>query len=338
MINVLKPQSIWRKPYKLAFLLFLLTFFYFPCVAQEDDFNFKNAGDYNNYIMKEMTVAAQKNFEYISFSVHLPTGQAGIDAFELLESKRKEVMDQIVQSTGKIKNMPPLDNDTRLRDEAVETLLEYQHAFELDYKDIIGLKKKSKDSFEAMEAYWKAEDKAEQKVNKATSRLRKAQQVYASKNNMKIVDGKEDALEKKMAKISAVNAYWREIYFQFFKVSKEYDLLWNILADEKAEPVDHQRKQVMKAAESALPVLRSKPGFNGDVEFRDQTITLLEYYEHVAKLDFEKITAVLAATPTQEEIDLVNSIITKCNADNERLVYNWNIASQDLFKKNVDKE
>lgn len=289
--------------------------------------------------MKEMTVAVQKNFEYISLNVHLPTGQAGSDEFELLEARRNEVMQQIMLSKEKIKNMPPLNGDTRLRDEAVETLNEYQHAFELDYKDIIGLKQKSKDSFQAMEAYWKAEDKAEEKVNKATGRLRKAQQVYANKNNMKVVDGKEDTvLEEKMARISAVNNYWREIYLESFKVSKEYDLLWDILPREKAEPLDHQRKEVIKIVDQVLPSLRAKPGFNGDVEFRNQTTDLLEYYQRVAKIDFAKIVEVLRKKPTQEEIDLVNSIIKTCNADHERLVYNWNIASQDLFKKNVDKE
>lgn len=282
--------------------------------------------------MKEMAVAVQKNFEYISFNVHS-------DEYDLLETKRREVMDQIVLSKEKIKGMPPLDGDARLRDEAVEALNEYQKAFELDYKEIIGLKRKSKDSFEAMEAYWKAEDKAEEKVNKATTRLRKAQQVYANKNNMKVVDGKGDnELEQKMAKITAVNNYWREIYLQFFIVSKEYDHLWDLLSKEKAEPLDHQRKEVIKIVNSVLPELKAKQSFHGDVEFRDQTINLVEYYQQVANKDFAKIVEVLSKKPTQEEIDLVNSIINKCNADHERLIYNWNIASQDLFKKNVDKE
>lgn len=282
--------------------------------------------------MKEMAVAVQKNFEYISFNVHS-------EEFERMEAKRKEVMQQIIQSKEKIKSMPALEGDTHLRDEAVEALLEYQHAFELDYKDIIGLKKKSKDSYEAMESYWKAEDKAEEKVNKATNRLRKAQQTYASKNNMTVADGKTDnALDQKMARITAVNNYWREIYLPFFKVSKEYDLLWDVLSREKSDPIDRQRGQVIRAASDVLPLLKAKPAFNGDVEFRDQTIDLLEYYQRVAETDFTKIVEVLSKKPTSEEIDLINSIINKCNADHERLVYNWNIASKDLFKKNVDKE
>ena len=302
------------------------------CLAQEDDYNLKNAGDYNNYIMNEMAVAVQKNFEYISLNVHS-------DEFEIIDSKRMEVMQQIILSKEKIKVMPPLDGDTRLRDAAVETLGEYQHAFELDYKDVISLKKKSRDSFEAMEAYWKAEDKAEEKVNSATGKLRKAQQTYASKNNMKVADGKEDdELQKKMIKITAVNNYWREIYLLFFKVSKEYNLLWDILPGEKADPLDQQRKIVLKVIDNVLPLLRSKSGFHGDIEFRDQTIDLLEYYQRVASKDFVKIAEVLNKKPTQEDIDLVNSIINTCNADHERLVYNWNIASQDLFKKNVDTE
>ena len=188
--------------------------------------------------MNEMAVAVQKNFEYISLNIHS-------DELDIIDSKRIEVMRQIIFSKEKIKGMPPIDADTHLRDAAVETLSEYQHAFELEYKDVIDLKKKSKDSFEALEAYWKAEDKAEEKVNRATGKLRKAQQTYAAKNNMKVVDGKEDdELQNKMNKITAVNNYWREIYLLFFKVSKEYNLLWDILPIEKADPLDHQREQV----------------------------------------------------------------------------------------------
>ena len=223
MIDMPISKFSWCTLYCLICVLIVT----FSVYAQEGEFNFKNAADYNNYIMKEMAVAVQKNFEYISFNIHS-------DEFELMEIRRKDVMQQIIQSKEKIKRMPALDRDTRLRDEAVEALNEYLNAFELDYKNIIGLKKKSRDSYEAMEAYWKAEDKAEAKVNKATVRLRKAQQAYASKNNMTVAEGKADnELDQKMTRITAVNNYWREIYLPFFKVSKEYDLLWDVLSREK---------------------------------------------------------------------------------------------------------
>lgn len=312
----------------------LFTFFIFQsCIAQEGEFNLKNPGDYNNFIMKEMAAAVQKNFEYISFTVHT-------DDYELMDAKRKEVIMQINESKDRIGKMPPIEGDTRLRDEAVEALKEYQHAFELDYKDIIGLKRKSKDSYEAMENYFKAEDKAEEKVNKATQRLRKAQQTYASKNNMRIVDARDDdALEQKMARISAVNSYWRDIFLQYFRVSKEYDQMWDLLAQQKAGPLEHQRQVALKAAEDVLPALRAKPAFNGDREFRDQTIGIVEYYQKVANEDFSRIVELLNRKDmTQQDVDFVNGIVNRCNADHERLAYNWNIASQDLFKKNVDKE
>ena len=103
-------------------LLFLSPFI---SQAQETDFNLKNAGDYNNFIMKEMTSTVQKNFEYISFSVHS-------EEYDQLEIKRKEVVIEIVRAKDHIAQMPPLEGDTRLRDEAVTVLDEYQHAFELD--------------------------------------------------------------------------------------------------------------------------------------------------------------------------------------------------------------
>lgn len=301
--------------------------------AQESEFNLKNPGDYNNFIMKEVIATVQKNFEYISLSVHS-------DEYDQLEKKRKEVVNEIVKAKEHIREMPPLEGDTRLRDEAVDVLDEYKTAFELDFKSILQLKRKSKDSYEAMETYFDAQNKAEEKVNKATRQLRKAQQVYAEKNNMRVVDSRsDDVLEKKMNKISEVNEYWRSLFLDYFKVSKQYDKMWDALSEQKAGPLHHQRELTLKLIEDILPLLKSKPTFNGDSEFRDQTINLIEYYQSIAKVDFEKIISHLTKkTMEPRDVEEVNAIISKCNSDHERLTYNWNIASQDLFRKNIDKE
>src|SRR5258708_7845258 len=201
-------------------IFLFLTFLPFHLAAQDPYFNFKNPGDYNNFIMKEMTAMVQKNFEYISFSVHS-------DEYDQMEGKRKEVVIEIVKAKESVGQMPPIDGDTRLRDEAVEVLDEYQKAFELDYQKIIGLKRKSRDSFETMHAYFEAQDKAEEKVNKATQQMRKAQHVYAEKYNMNIVSNKSDhQLELKMNKVIAVNNYWRSIFLEYFKISRQYDRMW----------------------------------------------------------------------------------------------------------------
>lgn len=318
----------------MKYLLFIGSlFFTLSLHAQDEEFNLKNAGDYNNFIMKEMTTAVQKNFEYLSFVVHS-------EAYDQMDEKRKEVVKQIVEAKDKVSHMPPLDGDTRLRDESIEVLNEYKNAFDIDFKQIIGLKKKSKDSFEAMKEYFKAEDEAEEKLNKATQKLRKAQRIYASKNNMTVVDGKaDDELERKMGKAKATNLYWRSIFIEYFKVSEEYDLMWDALNQRKASVIDNERAKVVKVINNTIPDLKKIPAFNGDTEFRDQTISVLEYYKQVAEVQFAKITERLKKPELdQADIDAVNAIINQCNADHERLAYNWNMASQDLFRKNVEKE
>ena len=283
--------------------------------------------------MKEVITTVQKNFEYISLTIHS-------EDYDQLEKKRKEVVDGIAAAKTHVREMPPLEGDSKLRDEAVDVLNEYKTAFELDFKSILTLKRKSKDSYEAMEAYFTAQDKAEEKVNKATRQLRKAQQIYAEKHNMRVVDSKsDDVLEMKMNKIIEVNDYWRSIFLNYFKVSKQYDKLWDALSEQKATPLNHQRNLTLKVIDQVLPELNRKPDFHGDSEFRSQTINIIEYYRQVAEVDFGKIVDVLnQKSMEQKDVEEVNSIINKCNADHERLAYNWNIASQDLFRKNVDKE
>lgn len=312
--------------------LLLFPFFSHAQDSLDSDFNFKNPGDYNNYIMKEMITTAQKNFEYISFSVHS-------EEYDQLETKRKEVVGEIVKAKSHIQQMPPLDGDTRLRDEAVSVLDEYQNAFELDYQKIIGLKRKSRDSFESMEAYFEAQDRAEEKVNKGTKKLRNAQHVYAEKHNMNVVNNKsDDELEIKMNKVIAVNSYWRSLFLDYFKISKQYDRMWDVLPLQNANAIERERLQVVNVIDQVMPGLKSKTDFKGDREFRDQTINMAEYFLLVTTKEFKRIIEILNKKALeQKDIEEINGIISKCNADHERLTYNWNIAAQDLFRKNVDR-
>ena len=318
---------------RLFFFFFLFPFLLQGQEPDSSEFNLKSPGDYNNFIMKEMIATVQKNFEYISFSVHS-------EEYDQLEAKRKEVVAEIVKAKANVHQMPPLEGDSRLRDEAVSVLEEYQNAFELDFQKIIGLKRKSRDSFEAMEAYFEAQDKAEEKVNKATKQLRIAQHSYAEKHNMKVVDNKsDDELEVKMNKVIAVNNYWRSLFLDYFKISRQYDRMWDELPQQKANPIERERQQVIKVIDRVLPSIKSKSDFNGDHEFRDQTVNIVEYYRSVATNDFKRIVEILNTKKLeQKDVEEINRIINQCNADHERLTYNWNIASQDLFRKNVDKQ
>lgn len=301
--------------------------------AQLSDFNLKNPGDYNNYIMLEMTSTVQKNFEYISFCVHS-------DEYDQLEVKRKEVVAEILKAADNIRQMPSLEGDTRLRDEAVIVLNEYKNAFELDYQKIIGLKRKSKDSYESMQEYFDAQDKAEEKVNNATRKLRVAQHAYASSHGMDVVDNKsDDELEQKMNKVIAVNNYWRALFLNYFKIVRQYDKMWDVLPNQKANAIDKERLLVIKVIGQVLPLLKAAPDFNGDKEFRDQTVNIVEYYQVVAETHFKRIVEILnKKSLEQKDVDEVNGIIHQCNLDHEQLTYNWNIASQELLRKNVDPD
>src|SRR5262249_2939664 len=158
--------------------------------------------------------------------------------------------------------------------------------------------------------YFAAEEKAEEKVNKATKRLHRAQKLYADKYNMKIVDTKsDDELEVKMQRLIAVKRYWQSVFLDYFRVSRQYDKMWDELAQQKPNSIERERLQVIKLIDEVLPVIRTRPGFNGDHEFRDQTVGILEYYEAVASRDFRRIVEILSQKSLeQKDIDEVNSI------------------------------
>lgn len=293
--------------------------------------DFKDAVQYNDYIISEQRQTVKKNLDYISFSVHS-------EDYKLIEAKRKEVLRQITQSKGKIAKMPPFEGDTRLRDEAIEVLAQYQNAFEGDFKEVLHLKKERQNSLEAMEAYFKAQNKAEDEVNKATQKFNKVQTDFAKKNNLTFGSGDDDDdLSSQMQTIASLNQYARGIFLEYFKVSKAFAEMLDVLNEQKGALLDRKRRDVIEAADKALPKLKDYGDFKGDREYLDQTVSLTEYYQRLAKNEFEKIATLFNKKSgiTREDANYINQVLRDYNANAEMLVYNLNMANNDLLQKNI---
>jgi hypothetical protein len=170
--------------------------------------------------------------------------------------------------------------------------------------------------------------------------LLKAQHDFATRNNLNVVNAKgDDDLERKMEKVTAVNNYWRAIFLDYFRVSRQYDRMWDELPGQKAAAINRERLEVLKVVNEVLPVLKSRADFRGDHEFRDQTVNILEYYQSVSEKNFKRIVDILGKkSMSQQDVDDINRMISQCNADHERLTYNWNISLQELLRKNVEKQ
>ena len=116
--------------------------------------SFEHPVDYNNFIVEEMNEIVNKNLEYISQSVHS-------DNLDEVEVKRKNLIGQIQSAYTNISQTKPYEKGEKLQSECVEVLNMYKQIFEVEYQEVNVLKQSSEASFESMEAYFTAQDKAE---------------------------------------------------------------------------------------------------------------------------------------------------------------------------------
>lgn len=312
------------KNYTLLIAGILLTLSSF---AQIDPFEF------NTSIIAERVKVDATNLEYVSFSVHS-------EDYRAVAKKRKTVIKQIKSSIKTIKSLPVPKNGKRLKSEALAVLKMYDNIFNLDFKEIEELKKGSKNSYNSMEQYFKAQDKAEKKLDRAADRFEKAQLSFAKKNNWEFEDsGEETPLNLQIKKMNEANEYSRNIFLIYFKADKAHAIFMEAVSKE-SKSMEGKRKKMESAAQEALTNLKAIQGFEGDTKYRDAGIKLMDFYLEMASDDFKDVVYVNKTKQknlTQKDVDAFNAAIEKYNKNVNNYLMEFNAANSELLQKHTPK-
>lgn len=292
---------------------------------------FTDPGMFNNFIVNEQNKVTAKNLEYISFSVHS-------EDYAAITQKRNEVIAQIKSSYSAIEGIS-LENGDKMRQEALNVMSLYLETFQIDFPAAEALKKESESSYQAMEAYFAAQDKAEKKLSQATDRLNKAQEQLAKDFKMEIILEEGDTKTNNILKqINDVNDYTRKIYLINFKVSKENAAFWDAVDTRNTKGLDAKRNRVLEVASEAHGLLNTIPDFNGNIGYRESAKELIGFYKEMADDGYKAIVNVVKkeqADLTQADVEAYNAAITKYNTSVQGLTNKFNSANQRIMQENV---
>ncbi|MDH5397706.1 MAG: hypothetical protein OEX02_06155 [Cyclobacteriaceae bacterium] len=292
--------------------------------------DFSDPVEYNNFIIEQQSELIEKSLEYIALSVHS-------EDYIAIENKRLEFTGHVRESLTKIRKMPSFNGNSRLKNETIDAFRVYLETYETDLLEVLALKKKYKDSYEALEAYFRAEDQVEEKLMKAINKLGVAQENFAKKNELKITKTGHSSLDERVEFINELSNYSRSVFLEYFKVSKEFNDMVKILHERKGKLLDKKRIEVIETGNEALANLKRIKPFNNDREYRDQTVNIIEYFQSLCKKEFGRIARLYEKeTLTQKEADYINKVFSDYNANIEVLIYNWNMANQYLWKENIN--
>lgn len=313
-------------------LLTLIAFFLISTASFAQEF--EHPVEYNNFVVEEMNQIVGKNLEYISQSVHS-------DNFQQTEIKRKNLVKQIQSAYNNISQTNPYENGEKLQTECVEVLNMYKQVFEIEFQEVNVLKQTSKESYEAMEAYFLAQDQAEKNLSKATDKFYKAQKAFIKSHDIEMKEGESDnEMDAQFKKLSKVNEYTRILYLINFQLSKYNSIFFEAVGNNESAGLDAKRKRIESAADRSIEKMKKMEGFEGDRDLLDKTMKLAKFYKEMSANGFADIVKVVKSKQedlTQDDVDRYNEAIEKYNTKIQRLTNDFNQAQNDLMKKHTPK-
>lgn len=311
---------------KINFLTFLaLIALPFIGSAQKE---FSDPLEYYKHFNLEHAKVSNKNMEYIQTSVHS-------DDLMAIEQKRLELVKLIKGSIEEVKALPDYEGDTAMRSESVAVLESYLNSFEIEFEQVNSLKQDSRESYEAMEAYFQTLKAGEKKIEEASKRFSAAQKAFAKAHEIILVDAPENS---QITDLNRLNAYHRKIFLEEFRVSKKNSEFMDAVDKRDAEAMELYRRQLIVEAQKTLKVLKLLPGFKEDTQYRDSAVKLVELYQNLGENGYKELVGIVGKENlNNQDVDTFNKVIDVYNQQIPQLSGAFQNAGNTLLRKYVPK-
>lgn len=297
---------------------------------------FETAGDYMSHIGKANMALTEKYLFYLSGMSHGKSARK-------VEKRRQEVLKAISDTRFEIMGMPPFKGDKSLRDTTITYYKILNSVFNEDYGKIVNMEEIAEQSYDAMEAYMLAQEKANEKLNEASAKQTEMQKQFAAQHNITLIDH-ESPTEAKMKLASAVMKHYNEVYLVFFKSYKQEAYLMDALSQKNVNSIEQNLNSLQNFAEQGLEKLKDMKGYGGDGSLIIACRNMLNFYKDEVKKgaaftdyflkaeNFEKMKKQFDAKgskKTQQDIDQYNKGVNDINAASNA----YNTTNNELNKQ-----
>src|SRR5687767_3852496 len=304
---------------KAALLLLLPLIFFKPFNAAAQ---YENAGEYMSHISNANSILTAKYLVYLSAVSHGKSARK-------VEKRRMEVLKAINDTRYDIMGMGSFKGDRTLKDTTVAYLKILNSVFNEDYGKIVNMEEIAEQSYDAMEAYLLAQEKANEKLNQAAKKQHDMQKQFADKHGVNLIEG-ESELEAKMELASKVMGHYNEVYLIFFKCHKQEAYLLEAVNKNNINAIEQNINSLQSCTEAGLDKLKELKGYNNDATvivaarnmlyfFRDEvkkSPAMTDFYlkqENFLKLK-KQFEAKSGSQRTQADIDKFNNAVNDINA------------------------
>tara|TARA_B100000508_G_scaffold47307_1_gene36828 strand:+ start:21435 stop:22463 length:1029 start_codon:yes stop_codon:yes gene_type:complete len=279
------------------------------------------------------------------------------------EKKREKLLEEYRTQIALVESIEPYNGDATLKDATLKYLELSNTVLREDYDKIVDMEAVAEESYDAMEAYILANKRANKKLTAAGDELEEAEQAFAEKNNITLLEAEQDRKSEKISNAADMLDYYNEVYLIFFKVYKQEAY---VLAAQQSNDITafEQNVNALKMeAEMALKKLDTMRRYEGSGALIMAARKAMEFYKdeaenefpkvsdfYIKKDNFEKAKEIMDSKKkkdrTQEDVDKYNAAVKEynkaagsINETNEEMndsrndmLDQWNKSVEDFFK------
>lgn len=342
--------------YKKFVILLLLISYQFSTAQQSE-----NPVEYMKFLTDREQQMSEK---YLSYMAEVAHGNRA----RKMEKKRQEVIAEIRQSLGEAKRLKPYKGDASLRDVFKNYWDILLQVFTEDYSKIVNMEEIAEQSYDNMEAYLLAQEKASEVLKQASAKIDPVYKQFAEANHIRLVEQADSKTEKKLRKVGLVNAYYHQLFLIFFKSFKQEMYVWDAFNRKDINGLEQNKNTLSRFAAEGLSKLDTIKSFEGDKSLINASRKVLEFYhkeaikdipslsEFILKTDeFAKIKKAFDAKPankrTQADLDSYNKSVNEMNdainesnktlnslnASRQKVVEQWEDAKKHFMDTHVPR-
>jgi hypothetical protein len=320
----------------------------------------QTANEYMSYLGDRESELSKKYLSYMSEAAHGNRARK-------LEKRRQDLLTGIRQSLSDANKLKPFNGDASLRDAFKQYWDVLFKVFNEDYDKIVNMEEIAEQSYDNMEAYLLAQEKAGDVLSTAYSRIDPVLHAFAAKNNVRIIEN-ETKLSKKLREVGQANGYYHQLYLIFFKGVKQDLYVTDAFNKKDLNSLEQNRATLLKFAAEGLKRLDTCKAYKGDNSVVSACRKVLEFHKKEAEKDipvqadfllknreFEKMKksfdAKAANKRTQEDVDrynkavndintslgAANKTLTDMNKEREKVLNNWDAASKKFMESHVPR-
>lgn len=207
-----------------------------------------------------------------------------------IERKRENLIDEIYASQNQIRKMPKYETRDSLRIAAIDYLDMSYTVLKEDYDKILDMEDIAEQSYDMMEAYLLAKEKASEKLNQSFEDLVYAQEKFAEKHDVTLQEGEQDRMSRKISDAGETLSYYNDVYLIFFKAYKEEAYVMEALDKNDIMSFEQSTASLKQFSEEGIEDLKKMDSFQGDASLKNGAIKILRFYIKEAEGDFATMT------------------------------------------------